>query len=280
MSPRARVAAACTAALVVVTVCALVALRGAARAQPGASSADEKLLGSCDELCRMIRSLNSTDNWGNGYVIGTHDASCDDCGTGRRCFTADPTKQSDGEPMADAPVNGDVCCCARTSVSGVPPPPPAPDGSLRCADFCAEGGFGYGMVIGTAPLCGAECYNDCDGMCSTATDFFSDHGHSCSTGAKRCCCARRAVLTRPTPRMPDHPSCNDWCISAGYARGDQKGTAPFCGGKCDNAPACFTATHMLSGYGKSCVVGTKKCRCWSDAEPNDETVNEAAELAR
>ncbi|KAG8460242.1 hypothetical protein KFE25_004490 [Diacronema lutheri] len=80
--------------------------------------------------------------------------------------------------------------------------------------------------------------------------------------------------------MPDHPTCNDWCLSAGYARGNQVGTAPFCGGKCDNAPACFTATHMLSGYGNSCVVGTKKCRCWSDAEPADEATIEAAELTR
>jgi len=276
MLPRAPVAAACSAALVLASVFALVALRVAAPAQPGAATAPpdaDMHTASCDDRCRV-------SNAGNGYIVGTAplcNGGTYDCGNGNLYYAADPSQPDYGHQCHSG---GKVCCCASVTDMSTPTLPPAPVGSLRCADFCAEGGFGYGMVIGTAPLCGAECYNDCDGMCSTATDFFSDHGHSCSTGAKRCCCARRAVLTRPTPRMPDHPSCNDWCISAGYARGDQKGTAPFCGGKCDNAPACFTATHMLSGYGKSCVVGTKKCRCWSDAEPNDETVNEAAELAR
>ncbi|KAG8457325.1 hypothetical protein KFE25_003583 [Diacronema lutheri] len=218
MFSRARVAAACSAALVLITVCALVALRDAASAQTGlatAPAAVEASAASCDDRCRLA-------GWANGYIFGT------------------------------APLCGGFCY------------------------DCDQGGYGYGMVIGTAPACQADCVADCDGACSVSTDFFSDHGNSCLSGAKRCCCARAGPVAKPTPRMPDHPTCNDWCLSAGYARGDMKGTAPFCGGRCDNAPACFTATHMLSGYGKSCMVGSKKCRCWqSDAEPaggNGESV--------
>ncbi|KAG8460248.1 hypothetical protein KFE25_004496 [Diacronema lutheri] len=270
MLPRARVAAACSATLVFVTVCALVALRGAAPAQLGAATAPaaiEKLLGSCDDQCRTAKTLFSTENWGNGYIIGTAplcDVNCDDCGTGRKCFTADPTEQDYGKLCYNAPVNGKVCCCARTSALSAPPPPPAPVRSMRCADFCAEGGFGYGMVIGTAPACGASCGSDCGGECSTATDFFSDYGAGCATGSKRCCCARKTAAAEPTPRMPDHPSCNDWCLSAGYARGDIDGTSPACNGECEGAAACFLATDMLSDYGKSCFLGgSKRCRCWS-----------------
>ncbi|KAG8460223.1 hypothetical protein KFE25_004471 [Diacronema lutheri] len=273
MFSRARVAAACSVALVVVTVCALVALRGAAPDQPSAATAPaattpaattQTLLAPCDDQCRAV-ALLSNENWGNGYVIGSHGASCDDCGFGRKCFTADPPEQGDGEPSVNPPVNGEVCCCARASVSRAPAPPPAPMGSTRCADFCAEGGFGYGLIMGdTAPGCTGNCRPDCSGECSTATEFFSDFGSACVGNNKVCCCARYLAAAEPTPRMPDHPSCNDWCLSAGYARGDIDGSPPFCEGDCDNSPACFLATDMLSDYGESCNLGgVKRCRCWS-----------------
>ncbi|KAG8460244.1 hypothetical protein KFE25_004492 [Diacronema lutheri] len=260
MLPRARVAAACSAALVLVTVCALITLRGAASAKPGAateSAPTDMNTASCDDGCRFALAAN-------GYIIGTAplcDGRCMDCGNQDLCFYANPSQPGYG-PQCQS--GGKVCCCAsNTNLTSSTVLPPAPVGSLRCADFCAEGGFGYGMVIGTAPICGSECSNDCDGKCSIATDYFGDTGPSCSTGAKRCCCARRTPAAKPTPRMPDHPSCNDWCLSAGYARGDMKGTAPACNGTCDGAPACFTATSTLSDYGDSCSLGgIKKCRCW------------------
>jgi len=77
MLPRTRVAAACSAALVLVTVCALVVLRGTTSAQPGAVTAPARAelpTPSCDDGCRFARQ-------GNGYIIGTAPDYNGDCST-------------------------------------------------------------------------------------------------------------------------------------------------------------------------------------------------------
>ncbi|KAG8460245.1 hypothetical protein KFE25_004493 [Diacronema lutheri] len=146
MLSRAHLAAACSAAVVFVTVCALVVLRNATPAQLGAVDAP--------------------------------------------CFLADLTEQGHGESSSDAPVNGEVFCCAAPLLS------PAPDGSLLCEGFGAEGCFGYCMVLGNGPPCFANCAVDCGGgdcgraaACFLATDMLSDYGKTCFLGgSKRCRC--------------------------------------------------------------------------------------------
>merc|ERR1719387_1413019 len=60
---------------------------------------------------------------------------------------------------------------------------PTPPGSTSCDDWCQNGGFGHGVTIGTAPFCGASCASDCPStVCSTSSNFFSDHGGGCATG--------------------------------------------------------------------------------------------------
>jgi len=135
---------------------------------------------------------------------------------------ADLTEQGHGESSSDAPVNGEVFCCAAPLLS------PAPDGSLLCEGFGAEGCFGYCMVLGNGPPCFANCAVDCGGECSTATNFFREDGDVCELGDMVCCCARKTAAAEPMPRMPDFPSCKDWCFSGGYARVDIDGTAPVC----------------------------------------------------
>ena len=95
MLPRARVAAACSVALVLVTICTLVALRGTAPDQPGAATTPTHTdvpFPSCDDQCRHIWA-------GNGYIVGTAplcDASCVDCGNGNRCLLAKPSQPDYG----------------------------------------------------------------------------------------------------------------------------------------------------------------------------------------
>ena len=60
--------------------------------------------------------------------------------------------------------------------------------SHSCSDFCQSGGYGDGVVIGTAMFCGGSCAQDCTQHCVTADTNWSDYGKTCWTGHKVCCC--------------------------------------------------------------------------------------------
>lgn len=59
-----------------------------------------------------------------------------------------------------------------------------------CNEACIAVGGAYGQVIGTAPACGGDCGQDCQGgfKCFIATDAMTDYGSGCWSGNKVCCC--------------------------------------------------------------------------------------------
>lgn len=187
-------------------------------------------------------------------------------------------------------VKGKACCCQTPlprKDSFVKKDAPTEKGTTSCDDWCQGGGFGHGVTIGTAPVCEASCASDCPGqVCSASNDFFSDHGNGCATGEKVCCCAKSAPeksvanAWKYTTEMMDAPtylgdtfSCADLCDSGGFGGGHMSGTAPSCGGSCDDCDGqCF---HVSSGdvtdYGHGCWTGSKVC-CCDDYKTTRETV--------
>jgi len=178
-------------------------------------------------------------------------------------------------------VKGKACCCQTPlprKDSFIKKDAPTEPGTTSCDDWCQDGGFGHGVTIGTAPFCGASCSGDCPGqVCSASNNFFSDHGDGCATGEKVCCCAKRApaksvanawkytteILDPPT-RLPTPFSCPDLCSSGGFGGGFVSGTAPACGGSCDdcNGGQCFAVSSGdVTDYGHGCSTGDKVCCC-------------------
>lgn len=62
--------------------------------------------------------------------------------------------------------------------------------ATSCSDFCQSGGFGDGVIIGTAPFCDGQCGRDCTTHCTIASLDWDDYGAGCWTGNKICCCAK------------------------------------------------------------------------------------------
>ena len=58
-------------------------------------------------------------------------------------------------------------------------------------------------------------------------------------------------------------SCSAFCQSAGAGDGLIIGTAPFCGGNCqeDCSTHCSIATSNWVDYGSGCWTGNKICCC-------------------
>lgn len=55
-----------------------------------------------------------------------------------------------------------VCCCASpVKEIGEHPHYPIVPPKISCDDFCAAGGHGRGVIIGTAPACEGLCHDDC-----------------------------------------------------------------------------------------------------------------------
>jgi hypothetical protein len=189
-------------------------------------------MGSCDEVCNRsgLVDKTATRSLGSGYVIGTAPlcgASCEEDCPGRECFSADPFSEENGRSCLNKFLTGKKCCCARNKANGGPAPPPAPPATITCSEFCVQGGYGAGVVIGKAPACGANCDDDCsNGMCSTSNSFFKDHGSACNFGKKVCCCAGNTAGP-PSPLVAEL-SCDSFCKSAGWVRGDMDGTSPTC----------------------------------------------------
>jgi hypothetical protein len=114
---------------------------------------------------------------------------------------------------------------------------------IPCSEHCSLGGYGAGIVLGTAPLCHAGCDRDCpQGKCEEQHDDFADGGHTCTSGSKVCCCASKTAAP-PSPPVKDL-TCDSFCKSAGWKRGDMDGTAPACG-KCFASPAACTLCRQL-----------------------------------
>lgn len=57
----------------------------------------------------------------------------------------------------------------------------------NCNSYCQSGGFGNGVVIGTAPFCGGDCSGDC------RSDHCMVWPANCWTGNKICCCSKWLV---------------------------------------------------------------------------------------
>ena len=63
--------------------------------------------------------------------------------------------------------------------------------SASCTDFCKSGGYGEGLIIGTAVFCNAMCARDCSKThCTIASSYWSDYGQYCWSGNKICCCGK------------------------------------------------------------------------------------------
>lgn len=269
----------------------------------------------CSGLC-------SWNGFVDGYVIGTApvcEARCDSDCSGRACLQYIPGNVAGWMPDAGAVclneafklakvvfaerneslwekfedlkmTPGKACCCATPlprKDSFKKKEAPTPPGQTSCDDWCQQGGFGHGVTIGTAPACGASCDQDCPGqVCSSSSDFFSDHGSGCLTGDKVCCCAKKApehsvadmwkysteILDPPT-MLASPFSCADLCSSGGYGGGWVSGTAPSCGGHCSdcNGGKCFSVSSGdVTDYGHGCWTGDKVC-CCSRSQPSDET---------
>ena len=91
-----------------------------------------------------------------------------------------------------------------------------------------------------------------------------------------CCCAKNALqgaadkwkyttdlMDKPTT-LPTPFSCADLCGSGGYGGGSVSGTAPSCGGSCDdcNGNKCFSiSSGDVTDYGHGCWSGDKVCCC-------------------
>jgi len=63
-----------------------------------------------------------------------------------------------------------------------------------CTQWCEAQNAGVGNIIGTAPTCEANCYDDCNGACTVGgVGEFSDYGSGCWTGNKICCCQKKSA---------------------------------------------------------------------------------------
>merc|ERR1711871_568711 len=142
-----------------------------------------------------------------------------------------------------------------------------------CSGLCSWNGFMDGYVIGTAPVCGATCENDCSGRAclpyipGNIEGWMPDAGDIClnepfeiagdlfkarkegvnatfhnlkMTKGKACCCQTPLpridsdFKKKDAPTAPGTTSCDDWCQGGGFGHGVTIGTAPFCGASCAN----------------------------------------------
>jgi len=272
----------------------------------------------CSGLC-------SWNGFLDGYVIGTAPvcgATCENDCSGRACFSyipgnvagfmpdagdmcdnelleaayvvfkdrKDPVNTTFHDLMMNVKDKGKACCCQSPlprKDSFKKKEQPTEPGTTSCDDWCQGGGFGHGVTIGTAPFCGASCAEDCSGnVCSSSNNFFSDHGDGCASGDKVCCCAKKAVagmadkwkysteILDPPSTLPSSFSCSDLCSSGGWGGGHVSGTAPSCGGHCDdcNGGHCFHVSHGdLTDYGHGCASGNKVC-CCDNSDPDQQLV--------
>lgn len=63
--------------------------------------------------------------------------------------------------------------------------------STSCSEFCQSGGYGDGLIIGTAPFCDGKCSRDCSKThCAYGNLDWSDYGSGCWSGNKICCCGK------------------------------------------------------------------------------------------